>query len=213
MMHDIYAASMAGHYETRAGDELIERGEWSYQGYGNAEITMEAKGERLRRGKGFSLNLHSVERQIDQFAISNWSIPEEQGRTLIRGTITGHDIDLHITGGDGDTHEGSVSVPDETVYDGPSPIWMIHLMLVAPPPGDRAVTTPYVRLGLDADDVQAGFYRVSRQEKLITLADLDEEGNEVNHMEIEITEDGCPTVIRYGDMVTEVVRVPQVAGL
>jgi|GEM_PF-4192672 len=213
MLHDIFATSMSGTYETRMGDELVERGSWSYRGYGNAEIALEASGERISGGRMFSVRLHSVELQADQFAIASWTGVEEQERIEIRGEIAGSDINLHITGAGGDLHEGRVSVPEETVYGGPSPIWLIYQMIATPVPDDRVITTPFVRFGLDADDTGGGFYRVSRSGLHIVMTELDEDGAEIGRLDVDVADDGCPTIIRHGDLVTTVTRVPRVAGL
>lgn len=206
--------SMSGNYETRIGERIIEQGSWSYQGHGNAEIAMEASGERVEGGMMFSVTMHSVELQTDLFTISSWIGRENQEhKTSIRGEIAGYTINLHISGGDGTVHDGSVAVPEETVYDGPSPIWLIHLMMTWPLPVDRVITAPFVRFGLSADDNDVGFYRFSRGDSRVLIDELDSEGIEQRRIEIELADDGCPTSIRRGDMLTQVIRVPEAIGL
>lgn len=206
--------SMSGNYETRTGEQIIEKGSWSYQGHGNAEIAMEASGERLEEGVRFSTTMHSVELQTDLFTISCWTGGETQEhQTIIHGEIAGYTINLHISGGDGTQHDGAVSVPEETIYNGPSPIWLIHLMMTWPLPDDRIVTAPFVRFGLGADDNDGGFYRFSRAHKRVLIDELDSEGNERHRLEIELADDGCPISIRRGDVFTQVIRVPEAIGL
>ncbi len=211
MMHDIFATSMAGSYETRAGEELLERGSWNYRGYGNAEIAMHAEGESADGEERYRLDLHSVERQVDDILLCSW-IPDDenvQGKFEVRVAVAGHELNVSVNDGDGDAKEGVISVPDETIYDGPSPIWLIHLMMVSPMPADRVVTTPFVRFGLNADEVRGGFYRVARRDSLISMTELDEEGVEQGTVEIELADDGVPMTIRDGAYRTDVVRIPQ----
>lgn len=213
MMHDIFATSMGGSYETRAGEELIERGSWNYRGYGNAEIAMDADGELVRSQDRYAIKLHSVERQVDDITLTTWNDQDAARKLVIHAVVAGHDISVSVSDGDDDVKEGNISVPDETIYDGPSPLWVVHLMMVSMVPEDQVITTPFVRFGLTADDVRGGFYQVERKGPLVTFTALDTDGSSQGRVEIDLADDGVPMVIRDGDFRTEIIRIPQVAGL
>jgi hypothetical protein len=217
MLNDIYALSMGGHYESRRDGEIIERGTWSYKGHGNAEITLEAS-----TGPGpapilYEVRVHSAERQIDEFQCESGpggdSSSSGAGRQSISAKVTGHLVEMRVNNQDGEPFEGVVSVPPETVYDGPSPVWMIHLMMTAPPPADREVTTPFVRLDPLTGGMTEGFFRVWRSDATVRLLELNIDGEEVEEWELELADDGCPRFIRNSRMEQEVIRVPQVIGL
>lgn len=218
MLNDIYAMEMAGTYETREGDTVIERGTWRYSGHGSAEITMTANSERPEEGIAFSLEIHSAERQLDGIALDMWEMRATDRRMQIRVLIAGHQLDIAFTDSDGVRHQGVLSFPEETVFMGPSPIWMVHLMLTAPIPTDRSITTPYVALGLHGEDIEGGFYRLTRVGNTISIGVLDADGKElipadigngVPGLEVIVTDDQVPATIRAGRYVTELVRIPE----
>jgi len=218
MLNDIFAMAMAGTYETRDGDTVIERGAWRYRGHGSAEITLSASAERPVEGTGFSLELHSAERQLDGIALDIWEKRAADKKMQIKVLISGHQLDISFTDSDGVRHQGVLSCPDETVFMGPSPIWMVHLMLTAPIPSDRMITTPYVALGLHGEDIEGGFYRITRVANRVSIAVLDADGNEIlpadigngiPGLEVIVTDDGVPATIRAGRFVTELVRIPE----
>src|SRR5687768_3909994 len=139
MLNDIFATSMHGRFATTEAGTLVESGEWSYRGYGNAELALTASGERPAENLRYELRLHSVERQLDEIFFR--SLAGEQPTRSFHATIAGHVLSLTAPNVDGDSAVGNLAVPPETIYAGPSPIWLLHLVMTAPPPRDRAVTT------------------------------------------------------------------------
>jgi hypothetical protein len=218
MLNDIYATSMSGTYQTREGEEQIERGTWSYRGHGSAEITVHALAERGLEGVDFEVTVHSAERQVGLVSLEMWESGIDDERITVRAHIAGSQMDIQIVDAEGSKHEGTLSVPDETVFLGPSPVWLVHMMMTSPVPEDRAITTPYVAFGLHGDDVEGGFYRLTRHGNIVSIAVLDADGaeiipadigNGVPGLEIILADDGCPEIIRSGRVVTDLVRVPE----
>ncbi|MEP7219147.1 MAG: hypothetical protein ABI876_09535 [Bacteroidota bacterium] len=206
MLNDIFAASMSGHYETSSGGAIIERGTWSYRGFGSAEIEMKAGAERPADALRFAVELHSAERQIDRFTIATRDQATDQQKIAIKASIAGHLLTVDFSDPSG-THNGTLSFPDETIHLGPSPIWFIHLMLVDLIPTDRVITTPFIRYGLDSNSIGSGFYRVSRAGLDVRMELIDETGTVESVVEILLAEDGCPKKIMDGETTTEVVRL------
>jgi hypothetical protein len=207
MLNDIFATSMGGHFQTTEDGAVIERGTWSYRGYGSAEIALHAEAELPRTGARYTLDIHSAETQLDTIALT--ALKGDGSKSLdLRVSIAGHEFDLSVDDG-AEKREGHLSVPDETIYDGPSPIWLIHLLIVDPIPEDRTVVTPFVALGLSAEEIRSGFFRVSRAGLEITMEVLDNDGNPESTVQVTVADDGCPELVRSGNTVTEIVRVPQ----
>lgn len=217
MLNDIFATSMGGTYNTREGEELIERGTWSYRGHGSAEITVNALADRPLEGLSFEVTLHSAERQIGLISLEMWESGMQDEKITVRAHIAGQQMAIQLLDAEGNKHEGNLSVPEETVFLGPSPVWLVHLMMTAPLPEDRTITTPYVAFGLHGDDVEGGFYRLERRGGVVLIAVLDADGNEIipadigngiPGLEVILADDGCPEIIRAGRVVTELIRVP-----
>ncbi len=207
MLNDIFATSMGGHFQTTSGGAVVEGGTWSYRGYGSAEIAMTAESTLADGGIRYAIDIHSAERQLDAITMNVWG--KDGGEKLRLGaSIAGHQIELLVKDGDAE-RSGTLTVPDETVYNGPSPIWFVHLFLASPPPADRTVVTPFVALGLHADAISSGFYRVTRAGEMVTMELLNNDGETQSTIEVTLSDDGCPTLIRSGKVVTEIVRVPQ----
>ena len=209
MLNDIYALSMGGRFESRRDGAVVEQGTWSYRGHGNAEITLEASNAPGPAQLLYEVRVHSVERQIDEFQCESSS--GEAGvtsRRSVAARVTGHTVELKASNSDAEPFAGIVNVPVETVYDGPSPVWMIHLMMTALPPSDHEVTTPFVRLDPLSGGMTEGFFRVWRSGSLVKLLELNIDGESVDEWEIEISDDGCPRFIRNSRMEQEIIRVP-----
>jgi hypothetical protein len=206
MINDIFATSMHGRYSTNQSGRLIEEGEWTYRGFGNAEIAMTASATRPVDGSAYELRLHSVERQLDGIAFR--STGGDLPTRAFEAKITGHIVTVSAPGDEGKEETGNFSVPPETIYDGPSPIWLIHLVMTAPPPTDRMPTTPVVRFGLATGELVGGFYRIERAGNDVTATVLDKDGSQIDTLSILLAEDGCPTRIVRGDLETEIVRLP-----
>ncbi len=207
MLNDIFATSMSGEYRTRDGENIVEQGSWSYKGYGNAEIDMKAEGESGADDLRYAIMLHSAERQLNYVECNaRWSENGSDQSRHMHADISGYQIAVRL--GDDDHPVGNVTAPDEAVYDGPSPIWLIHLMLTALPPVDREVTTPVVYFDAKRGALQGEFYRVSRKGLTVNVAVLDGKGEAIASKEIELSDDGCPRRIRSGERETEIVRLP-----
>jgi hypothetical protein len=207
MLNDIFATSMAGEYTTRDGGTIVEQGSWSYQGYGNAEITMKAEGESNSDRLRFTLLLHSSERQLNTIEFNaRWSQDGNEHRRDVHADIAGYQISLRE--GENDQPMGNLTAPDEAIYDGPSPIWLIHLMMTALPPVDREVTTPVIYFDAMRGALQGEFYRVSRKGLQVSLEVLDDSGERIGLKEIELSDDGCPRRISIGECETEISRIP-----
>lgn len=211
MLNDIFAASMSGHYETSSDGAVVERGTWSYRGFGSAEIELKAGAERPGDALRFAVEIHSAERQIDRFTISSRDQATGQQQIAMKASIAGHLITVDYTDAAG-THNGSLSFPDETIHLGPSPIWFIHLMLVDVIPTDRVITTPFIRYGLDPDSISSGFFRVSRAGLDVRMELIDDTGAVESVVEILLADDGCPQKITAGGTTTEVVRLATALG-
>lgn len=213
MLNDIYALTMGGHYVSRRDGQIVEQGTWSYRGHGNAEITLEASTAAGPGPIAYDVRLHSAERQIDEFhCLSRSSESPSETRRTVAARVTGHMVEMKVMNEEGDPFEGTVSVPPETVYHGPSPIWMIHLMMTAPPPADHEVTTPFVRLDPVTGGMSEGFFKVWRSDLLVRLLELNVDGEEVEEWEIEMADDACPRFIRNRLIEQEIIRVPQTIG-
>jgi hypothetical protein len=203
MINDIFATSMHGRYTTSANGTIVETGEWTYRGYGNAEITMSATADRADANLRYELRLHSVERQLDEIFFRPHG---EAGPRPFHARIAGHIVSINEP--DGEALLGNLNVPPETVYDGPSPIWLVHLVMTAPPPTDREITTPVVRLSLDDGEFHGGFYRLERSGNNIAVSKLDKEGVALGSMSVILAEDGCPRRVVTDGSETEIVRLP-----
>jgi hypothetical protein len=206
MINDIYATSMHGRYTTTESGRLVEQGEWSYRGFGNAEITMAASAERPVESLRYELRLHSAERQLDEVYFR--SLTDDVQTRAFHAKLAGHVLTLATPEDDGGEVIGNLTVPPETIYDGPSPIWLIHLAMTAPPPTDRLLTTPVVRFSIDSGELGGLFYRLEREGNDIAACMLDEEGTEKGTIRIALAEDGCPKRIVCGATETEIVRLP-----
>jgi hypothetical protein len=208
MLNDIFATSMAGEYTTQRGETIAEHGTWEYKGYGNAEIRMSATGEIAGDSLKYDLMIHSAERQIDEVRLNFQQRQDgEDSRQQLRAVIAGHDIALEYNDGRND-RVGSLSAPEEAVYDGTSPIWMIHLMMVELPPEDREVITPVLYLDAHDGALEGRLYRFKRDGLLVEVVKMNEEGEERGRQSIELADDGCPRIIRSGDTTTEILRFP-----
>jgi hypothetical protein len=213
MLNDIYALSMGGRFESRRDGAIVEQGTWSYRGHGNAEITLEAS-----TGPGpapflYDVRLHSAERQIDEFQCDSSSGDSgADSRRSITARVTGHIVELKVMNADGEPFSGNVNVPVETIYDGPSPIWMIHLMMTALPPADHEVSTPFVRLDPVSGGMTEGFFRVWRNGSIVKLLEMNIDGESVEEWEIELSDDGCPRFIRNSLIEQEIIRTPHTTG-
>ena len=210
MLNDIFATSMTGRFETTRDGEVVERGNWSYRGYGNAEITMTADAETTTTGVRYDVRLHSAERQVDEFFVRESE--GDRARQEFRALVAGHTVSLSTVDAGGATVEGTVQVPDETIYDGPSPVWLIHLVMTAPPPTDKVINTPVVRYDIGRGELVGGAYIVSRNGNTVFIQVVDDEGNHRDDLIVELAEDGCPRFIRSSGAVTEIVRIPIAAG-
>jgi hypothetical protein len=206
MLNDIFATSMHGRYITTGSGTIVEEGEWSYRGFGNAEITMAASAERPVESLRYELRLHSAERQLDEIYFR--SLTDDVPTRAFHAKMAGHVLMLATPDDDGGEALGNLTVPPETVYDGPSPIWLIHLMMTAPPPTDRILTTPVVRFTLDTGEIEGDFYRIVRDGNTVSATHLDKEGAEVGSIVLTLDEDGCPRRIVCGATETEILRLP-----
>lgn len=206
MLNDIFATSMHGRYSTTESGRLVEQGEWTYRGFGNAEITLSASAERPDESLRYELRLHSVERQLDEVYFR--SLTDDVPTRAYHAKVAGHILTVATPEEDGGEVIGNLSVPSETVYVGPSPIWLVHLVMTAPPPTDRLVTTPVVSFDIDSGELRGGFYRLEREGNIIAACVLDEKGNERGTITLTLAEDGCPKRIVSGDVDTEIVRLP-----
>jgi hypothetical protein len=207
MLNDIFATSMSGEYHTTGSDKTEERGTWEYVGYGNAEIRMTAKGESPSDGTSYELMIHSAERQLDEIEFRSNRGSGNGDADFFRATIAGHDMSVHRRSGDREQF-GSITAPDESIHDGPSPIWMIHLMMIAPPPVDREIIAPVIYLDDKHEVVSGRFYRFRRDGLKVEVAQLNEEGELQDHFTIELADDGCPQMIHRNGATTEILRLP-----
>lgn len=209
MLRDIFATSMGGTFRTTVDNALIDHGEWSYQGYGNAEIAMKATGSVAETGVSYSLRFHSAEFQIDSIGYrAEWS---EEGNPVVQeldAEIVGLDVKIRTRRGQ-ESFEGDLTVPDQTVYDGPSPIWMIHLMLSDLPPDGRQITAPAAIFDPHTGGLVGGFFKFERTGLEVSVRRMDEEANVIDHVTILLADDGCPRQIRAEQRVTEIIRVPR----
>jgi hypothetical protein len=178
---------------------------------------MNAKAERPAEHLSFDVMIHSAERQLGRMVLEVGEKEAEGDAMTVSASVAGHLLDIELKDSQGNAHSGTLSIPEETIFMGPSPIWLVHLMLTAPIPEDRMVTAPYVALGLHGDDIEGGFYRFARAGNIVSIAVLDADGNEmipadigngIPGLEVILADDGCPEIIRAGRYVTEVVRVP-----
>jgi hypothetical protein len=206
MLNDIFATSMHGRYSTTESGRIVEQGEWSYRGFGNGEITMSASAERPVECMNYELRLHSAERQLDEIYFR--SLTDDVPTRAFHAKIAGHILTVAAPEDDGGDVIGNLTVPPETVYDGPSPIWLIHLVMTAPPPTDRLLTTPVVRFSLDSGELGGLYYRIEREGNNIAASVLDEKGNAQGGITINLAEDGCPKRIVAGATETEILRLP-----
>jgi hypothetical protein len=208
MLNDVFALSMGGRYSTTRGDQLFESGEWGYRGYGNAEVTMHATGQLLLDGISYHLRIHGSERQLNEVYCrsAKKNSPSEE----LSAVIGGRSMDVTLSGGDRQKlHSGVLSVPDEAIFMGPSPIWYIYMMMILPPPTDRQVTAPALKFALGPVGVNEELYLIDRAGARIRIARIDVKGVETAQSELWLAEDGVPTHIRSGDFATEVLRIPQ----
>jgi hypothetical protein len=209
MLNDIFATSMAGEYTTRRGDTIAEQGRWDYTGYGNAEIRMTASGEISEDSLKYDLMIHSAERQLDEVTLNFRQVQDgHDTEQRLRAVIAAHDVAIEYNDGKND-RKGSLSAPEEAVYDGPSPIWMIHLMLVELPPEDREIITPVIYVDPRDGALEGGIYRLKRDGLRVDVVEMSAEGEERGRQSIELADDGCPRFIRNGDRTTEILRFPQ----
>lgn len=213
MMRDIFATSMGGTFEMKAADTLIETGRWSYQGYGNAEIGMEAEGEILESGLRYSLRIHSAEYQMG--SVNYRAVWSEDGEEVIQefqAEIVGVDVKIKTTRGS-ETFDGDLTIPDATIFDGPSPIWMIHTMLTTPPPGDRQITAPVAVFDPKTGGVVGGLFRFQRTGSEVAVTRMDEDGDVVDHLTIHLADDGCPQSMHARQWEMAILRTPHSADL
>ena len=206
MINDIYATSMHGRYTTTESGRVVETGEWTYEGFGNAELTLSATAERPEEGLRYELRIHSVERQLDEVYFRSHT--DDVPMNSFSARIAGHIMTVATPDEDGAELIGNLDVPPETVFDGPSPIWLVHLVMTAPPPSDRFLTTPVVRFNIDRGVLNGGFYRIARRDNTITASMLDEKGVERGDFTLTLAEDGCPKSIVCGVLETEILRLP-----
>jgi hypothetical protein len=211
MLNDIFATSMAGEYTTQRGETIAEHGTWDYQGYGNAEIRMTASGEIPEDSLKYDLMIHSAERQLDEVTLNFRQVlegEETETQQRMRAVIGAHDIAIEYNDGRND-RIGSLNAPEEAVYDGTSPIWMIHLMMVGLPPEDRDVITPVLYLDARDGALEGRLYRLKRDGLHVDVVEMNAEGEERGRLSIELADDGCPQRIRSGDTTTEILRFPK----
>lgn len=206
MLNDIFATSMHGRFSTTDSGQVVERGEWSYRGFGNAELTLAASSERPVDNVRYELRIHSAERQLDEIFFR--TLTDGSPTRAFHSKIAGHVMTIATPEDDGGELIGNLSVPPETVYDGPSPIWLIHLMMTAPPPTDRSLTTPVVRFSVESGEIGGCFFKLERRENDITIRELDGDGTETDIIAVTLDEDGCPRLITRGTLETEIVRLP-----
>ncbi|MBC8144977.1 MAG: hypothetical protein H7X80_05280 [bacterium] len=206
MINDIFATSMQGRFIVRNSGDVVEQGEWTYRGFGNAEIAMTAVAERVDGGLNYELRIHSVERQLDdiQFRSQSGGVPTR----AFNAKIAGHTMTLATPDEHGGEEIGNLALPPETIFDGPSPIWFIHLALTAPPPTDRVVTTPIIRFNISTGDFDGGFYRLKSDGKDVSVSALDTDGVETGTLAFTISDDGFVSQIRVGESEIEVQRLP-----
>jgi hypothetical protein len=209
MLNDIFATSMAGEYRTQRGETITEHGTWDYKGYGNAEIRMTASGQMADDSLHYELMIHSAERQLDEVTLKfRQSQDGKDTEQRMRAVIASHDIAIEYNDGSND-RIGSLNAPEEAVYDGTSPIWMIHLMMVGLPPEDRAVITPVIYLDARDGTMEGRLYRLERNGLQVSVVEMNEEGEERGRQSIELADDGCPRLIKSGDTTTEILRFPR----
>ncbi len=210
MINDIFATSMGGTYQRREGDRIIETGSWGYRGFGNAEIELKADGEMPNEHLKYSVTIHSAELQLgDVRCRSVWRSTDGEETRELSAVIAGKEVRLNLDEGDGRPKEGTWSVPDETIYTGPSPIWLIHLCMTALPPHDRQVTTPVISFDAMNGVMEGGFFRIARTGPDLHIDILDTEGRLVDHRDIHLADDGCPVRITGPRSEIEIVRLPE----
>ena len=220
MIKDIYATSMHGHYTTTRADGDIETGRWSYRGYGNAEIELIAESDCSDNVETcLRVVVHSAERQLDAFEIdTRWNENTARRHVRLLGEKEGIYLKLRGEGLADEPLDAEFDLPPETIIDGPSPLFLIHLMMTALPAEDREVTTPVVKVSERVGEFTSGFYRVSRSGRDIAIVELDKQGEELGSISIRVADDGCPERIERARRLTErhaehteIVRTPHVA--
>ena len=179
-----------------------------YRGYGNAEIRLEAHGET--DATSYSLTLHSAERRIDRFEFSARSTGRDapSGDYGFSAIVNGHELALSSVESGREAHR-NLAVPDEVVFDGPSPLWLIHLLVVTPPPADRTVTTPVLIFDENGGAMKGQFYRFERRGDELDIATLDQQGEVLQTFSVRVSESGVPALISSEDTVTEIMMMPQ----
>ncbi len=210
MLKDIFATSMRGHFTTTSADGTQERGQWSYRGYGNAEIELFSQAAvDDRRATVTRITLHSAERQVDQFEIATaWTENTGEHDLQLLAEKEGIYLRLSVDGMEDHPLEGQFELPPETVVDGPSPVFIMHLLLTAMPPEDRSTTTPVVWITPHASELETGFYRVSRTGRHIAIEVLDDDGSFRGAIRVDVADDGCPELIDRDGTLTQIVRTP-----
>lgn len=213
MIHDIFATSMEGTFETRRGAEVIEKGSWSYRGFGNAEIEMGADGEFPAESVRYTLRIHSAERRLEHvMAVVQTVGREDDRRQTLSANIAGGEMQLTITDPDSSSREGRLSVPDEVIYDGISPIWLIHLLMTFPPPTDRQVVAPVLSFDPRVGAVTGRFCDIRSDGNHVVIETVDESGERSQRRLVFLADDGCPVRIESNDTVTDIVRIPVTTG-
>lgn len=213
MINDIYATSMHGHYHRTADGSVVERGSWSYRGYGNAEIELTADVQcNDAVGSRFRLRVHSAERQIDAFDVErSWTENTAERRSSIHAVRDGMFLRIEADGFGSEHLSGELELPPESIFDGPTPIWLIHLMMTALPPEDRTTTSPVITVRIDGSEFGGGFYTVSRSGADVQFTAIDSDGNATESWTVHVADDGCPERVTGNGTAVEIVRTPHVA--
>lgn len=206
MINDIFATSMQGRFTVAESGRVVEEGEWTYTGYGNAEIAMTAVGERADRSLRYELRIHSVELQLD--SIEFMSRAEGTPESGFKASVAGNMMTVDSKDDAGAIQTSTIAIPPETIFDGPSPIWMMHVAMSSAPPTDRMVTTPVVVLNVDSGEFLRGFYRFASDGKLILVSILNASGDEVGSLEMTVADDGIIVRIDGNGRSIDIARLP-----
>src|SRR4051812_39560729 len=124
MLNDLYSTAMAGRFENRGGGGLFERGGWGFNRFGNDENNPHCAADCAAAGLGYSLTIHSAERQMDRVELTVQEGRDPSPSLTLRADMAGSLLNVDVTDNDGGHNSGNLSVPDEVIYLGPSPIWL-----------------------------------------------------------------------------------------
>jgi hypothetical protein len=210
-MNDIYSTSMNGRYRMFKDDQQIESGDWHYRGYGNAEIELESTARREADSqRRLHVRIHSAESTIDRFEVTlDEGLEAEPARWSAEGERVGVFLKMSVEPEHGDAFEGGLDIPPDLMLDGPSPLWLIHRMMVAMPPSDRDLVVPVARLQTGTGEVATGFARMRRSADQVHMVELENDGSQRTQSTIQLADDGFPREIHGEGYRIEILRLPQ----